>query len=309
MTIEKDPTEELRRLVLGDTLATNSDIEEFEALAYAAIEGAPVSTIREIEYSVAPGYLGLMLVEEDDLPAHKKPTVVLSMHAGDTDNPYFSVTYDSDNRLCDLLRQADLSTVENVFWANSILYELLTNYNGTPLSFEEIKVIARLQAFIKSIEGINDDSFLISGPTIHFADVVREIVRDKCIAVQSVREIGDRLPDGREIGIVTASYEPMNGVEILAPESQFPLLQVNLKDTPARMISYYLSLATGVRECDSAPIRDEAAIDNKELYAAFDDTIETQAEADEIISNTMRGIDKDTLDKLTLAVLQLSVAE
>lgn len=309
MSIENpanNPVEELRRIVLGENIASITEMDALESLAFQTLDGAPVSRVLEVNYSVSPGYLGFMLVEEDDLRPETPPAVVLSMHAGDTDDPYFSLTYDSSNQLCETVLSGERSQTENIFHAMNILQEVLHNRNTEPLSGAEAAVVNGLASFLKVAEGIDDDSATTTGPTVHFTDVVRQIVRQKCTAIQHTREVSGSIGDGQEITIVAAEYEQVEGSEPLEPEERYPLLQINLIDRPSGLLTYYLSLATGERICDTTPLSDDNGPGANEFYISdYEDYI--QIEADDIIAVSLSGIDRYAVVSLSAAVRKLGL--
>jgi hypothetical protein len=305
-----DSVDELRRIVLGENIASISELEALEKLAYSSLDGAPVSRILEVNYCVAPGYLGFMLVEEDDLNPETAPAVVLSMHAGDTDDPYFLLSYDSQNTLRETVLSGERSQTENIFHAMNILQEVLHDRITAPLSGAEVAVVNRLASFLKVAEGIDDDTVATTGPTteptVHFTDVVRQIVRQKCSAIQHTREASGNIGDGQEITIVAADYEQVEGSEPLELEERYPLLQINLMDRASGLLTYYLSLATGERICDTTPLSDDNSPGANEFYIS-DDEDHVQFEADDIIAVSMSGLNGDSINRLANAIRQLGL--
>jgi hypothetical protein len=309
MSIENqnsDSTDELRRLVLGDELASESDIEALENLAYASVEGAPTSKILEVNYSVSPGYLSFMLLEESDTRDGTSPATVVSLHEGNTDDPFFSLCYDSNNNLCEPILSGKRSASENVFQGINILYEILSGDELGDISSDEEIAINNIMSFLNTVEGVKQDRVYTRGLTTPFTETIKKIVLEKCTAIQHVKEVNGNIGNGQEISIITADYEHIRGGHILSPDEQYPLLQVNLQDRKTSMLSYYLSLATGERVCDTSPIEDEYTEAIREFYISDDDDA-VQVEADDIIANAMSAFDKRILESLSSAIVQLSI--
>jgi hypothetical protein len=301
-----DSIDELRSIVLGENIASITELDALEHLAYSSLDGAPVSRILEVSYSVAPGYLGFMLVEEGDSKPETAPAVVLSMHAGDTDDPFFSLCYDSKNTLCETILSDKRSQTKNIFHAMNVLQVLQNNSELNPLGEGELAVVNQLARYLQTIESIGDNPVTVSGPSVHFTDVVRQIVRKKCSAIQHTREVRGKIGSCLDISIVGAEYEQIDGSEFIPPEERYPLLQINLEDRQSGLLTNYISLATGERICDSTPISDEFVKGTNESYIS-DDEDYVQIEADDIIAMSMSGLDGDSIEKLATAIRQLGL--
>lgn len=304
MTVENfqyGDEDHVRRIILGDELATSDDYEKLENLAALALLGNEERKIHELLYVVDSGYFEMNLIEEDEVDSH----VVFIAHGGDTDEPYVSLIYGKDNNFLASDMSQARTPEENVFLASIIMSEVI---ESDELNEQECSVIKRCSLLAKVLIGIGLDEYNSEQANEHpyIAESGKEIITAKGSGIQFLTESTSRLENGDEITVSHIRHESINGHPELHEEQMYPPLQINLINEQAGLLIYYLRLASGEIICgrDSAKSTHLPEVGNY-IEAGSEDDNEITLEAQDIAANAFSAIDKDSVVRLTNAVSSL----
>jgi hypothetical protein len=314
MSIEKqnqDPSDDLRRLIYGEEFATPQEIKGLETAAHDALAGSPTAILQEVFYESNGGYLTFCINQEDDTDP-ESTGVTYSIHAGDTEDPYISLSYNADNLLIYPVLSGRRSTEENIFHAVNIMQGIMSDPNLEP-ELIETAVFQKILDLIRTISNPVGDQIPQTPKTesVSYLDAIRAIVKQKSVAEHHIREICQPIGENRVISVIDCVLVPVDDSVQTASLDQYPSLQINLTDTASGMLSFYLAFASGNKVGDRAPLHDnDDAIDDAVITEAtaekFSD--QTMDEADSILADSKPGISKELIHELTAAVFALTLA-